>query len=217
MSDQLSLSDFALAAELPDPEELELRDLARLDGIPDSLFTLLIANPRKPDLIVQYDCIRQLLADGYTQQDIATATGFNKSAIGRRLRMGALIPELRSLRLTSSVAEACAKLPESLQHRLARQANENGGKLTAHHVSDVKRVHATDASNQLPDSLFVTPPAVGAGLVPAPDWRTTTAIRLGELLRVVPENETQTHEAIQAVFPTLTCTRDIYTGEIISP
>lgn len=218
MSDQLTLADFAPAAELPDPEELELRDLARLDGVPDSLFTLLIAKPRKPDLIVQHDCIRQLLADGYTEQDIATATGFNKSAIGRRLRMGTLIPKLRALqqsgRITNSVAEACAKLPESIQHRLAEQAQQNNRHLTARDVNEAKRVRATKASAQLPDSLFATPPAIGAIGV-APDWRPTAAARLAELLSLVPESETETHQAIRAVFQTLTCVRDLDTGEII--
>lgn len=180
---QLELQDFAPACLVAEPDEL--RDLARLDGVPDPLFRLLTANPRHPHLLDECADLQALLEDGYTAQDICEAVGLNKAALDRRLRMARLIPALAELYrqggVSNVVAEACAKLPEAVQHQLAELASANG-KLTSGDVTTLKRARASEAVAQLPDELFAPEPQ--------DDWRARARTNLHAILTNLPAGET---------------------------
>ncbi len=187
----LPLSDFAPACSLS--ENNDLHDLARLDGVPEPLFLLLTVNPRRPDLLAEHDAILALLALGYPQADIVSASGLSAPAIARRLRLSNLLSGLRgsaaALGLSNSVLESCAKLPEPLQRQLLEQASKTG-RITAGDIAAVRSTRAASAVAALPDDVFSPAPLEGK---PAPvDWRKATADHIEQALQTLPANQAKT-------------------------
>lgn len=206
MTEQLAftLTDFAPACALPPPDELH--DLARLDGVPEPLFRFLTRAPRHSDVLAEYADLTALLAEGYTEPDLRAVTGLNHAALHRRLRLAALVPEIRALHQVTphpnAILEACAKLPAPIQSALAEQARANGtGRLTAADLAEAKRARAATARATLPDDLFTAAPlppsqflslakdapreglAAGAG---GNDWRATVHTQLTQILQILP-------------------------------
>jgi len=159
MDDQptLTLADFAPACHLPDPEELDLLSMAMLDGVPAGLFLLITSNPKRSDILAEHEAIESLMILGWTPGDISAASGLNRPALDRRLRLAHLHPDMLDFHkehpLTNSVIESCAKLPHEIQVKLAAQARANG-KLTALDVATERRARRDEAVATLPDELF---------------------------------------------------------------
>jgi ParB-like chromosome segregation protein Spo0J len=99
-------------------------------------------------------------ADGEaaTVKEIAAQTGMSVQTVRRRLRLRSLTPALRAAfddgRLTASVAEATARLPEPEQDALADQLAEKG-RLTLPDVSDLARRRIDEAKAELSGELFL--------------------------------------------------------------
>lgn len=92
-----------------------------------------------------------------TVKEIAARTGMSIQTVRRRLRLRSLAPALRDAfddgRITASVAEAAARLPERDQNPLADQLAE-GGRLTLPDVSEAARQRSNEAKAELPGELF---------------------------------------------------------------
>ena len=87
-------------------------------------FTLVLNNQRSHNPITEYEAIKDLLAQpGMTKERITQITGVPRATIDKRLYLGRLHPDLlRALAdgtLKPGVAEACSKLGEQTQARLA--------------------------------------------------------------------------------------------------
>lgn len=194
----LPLDDFVVAA-LP-TEADDLRDMAILDGVPAHLFVLMLDQAR-PDIVAQRDAIKHLLADGYTEREIAAVTPFNHSAIQRRLHLDNALPALvelyRAGGATAAVLEGCSKLPEYVQRELAEKASVSG-KLTSKDVSEARRTRADAALNSLPGGLFAPEPAP-----PAAEWRSEARAHLERVIALVPEVEAYLAERIRELIEEL--------------
>jgi ParB family chromosome partitioning protein len=92
-----------------------------------------------------------------TVKEIAAQTGMRLQTVRRRLRLRSLTPALRARfddgRITASIAEAAARLPEPEQQLLAAQFAERG-RLTLRDVSEVARQRSDEAKAALPGELF---------------------------------------------------------------
>lgn len=84
--------------------------------------------------------------------------------IRRRLRLRSLTPALRDAfdqgRITASLAEATARLPERAQSRLADQLAQVG-ELTLSAVRDVARQRSEEAKAELASECFTTERVLG--------------------------------------------------------
>jgi ParB-like chromosome segregation protein Spo0J len=89
--------------------------------------------------------------------EIAAQTGMSVQTVRRRLRLRSLTAGLRTAfdeaRVTASVAEAAARLPEEKQAELERRLQEEG-RLTLADVREVARQHTCAATAALPGELF---------------------------------------------------------------
>jgi hypothetical protein len=103
-------------------------------------------------------------ADGEatTVKEIAAQTGMSIQTVRRRLRLRSLTPALRDAfndwRITASVTEPAARLPECEHHALADQLAE-GGRLTLPDVSEVARRRSERTrppSAEHPNTLIAT-------------------------------------------------------------
>lgn len=92
-----------------------------------------------------------------TAKEIAAQTGMSLQTVRRRLRLRSLTPPLRAAfdegKITASVAEAAARLPEARQDELERQLRA-GERLTLADVRHAGRAQAAAATSELPDGLF---------------------------------------------------------------
>ncbi|MGN6170479.1 MAG: ParB/RepB/Spo0J family partition protein [Solirubrobacteraceae bacterium] len=92
-----------------------------------------------------------------TVKEIAAQTGMSIQTVRRRLRLRSLTPALRAAfndgRITASVAEAAARLPEPEQKELADELAQQG-RLTLASVRHVARERSVEARAELPDELF---------------------------------------------------------------
>ena len=92
-----------------------------------------------------------------TVKEIAAQTGMSVQTVRRRLRLRSLTPALRDAfddgRITASVAEAAARLPEREQQELADAARTNRA-ADPSDVRDVARERSAEAKAELPGELF---------------------------------------------------------------
>lgn len=92
-----------------------------------------------------------------TVKEIAPQTGISVQTVRRRLRLRSLSAGLRAAfdeaRITASVAEAAARLPEQKQAELERRLEEEG-RLTLADAREVARQQAGAATADLPGGLF---------------------------------------------------------------
>jgi hypothetical protein len=90
-------------------------------------------------------------------KEIVAQTGMSVQTVRRRLRLRSLTAGLRTAfdkaRITASVAEAAARLPEEKQAELERRLDEEG-RLTLAHARDVAREQTGAATADLPGELF---------------------------------------------------------------
>jgi ParB/Sulfiredoxin domain len=96
-------------------------------------------------------------SEAVTVKEIAAQTGMSVQTVRRRLRLRSLTPALRAAfdggKITASVAEAAARLPEAHQTALEPQL-EAGSRLTVSTLRGVSRERTAAATSELPDGLF---------------------------------------------------------------
>jgi hypothetical protein len=96
-------------------------------------------------------------SEAVTVKEIAAQTGMSVQTVRRRLRLRSLTPALRAAfdggKITASVAEAAARLPEANQTALEPQL-EAGSRLTVTTLRGVSRERTAAATSELPDGLF---------------------------------------------------------------
>ena len=96
-------------------------------------------------------------SEAVTVKEIAAQTGMSLQTVRRRLRLRSLTPALRVAfdegKITASVAEAAARLPEA--HQIALEPElDAGSRLTVAVVRAVTRERRDAASSELPPGLF---------------------------------------------------------------
>ncbi|HET6870146.1 MAG TPA: hypothetical protein VFH80_29810, partial [Solirubrobacteraceae bacterium] len=113
-------------------------------------------------------------------KEIAAQTGMSVQTVRRRLRLRSLTPALRAAfdegKITASLAEAAARLPDACQHELEGQL-EAGLRLSVADVRDVARGRSAAATGELPGGLFAEPEVV---------WQVTVRGHLIAALRAIP-------------------------------
>jgi hypothetical protein len=110
---------------------------------------------RSPNVLNELKHIEALASEGYTEKQIAEATGMPIQTIRKRLKLTTLTTDLRVAldegRIKPSVAEKAVRLPALKQDELAQQA----GRITAADVIESKQVQIREAvsfwGNVLPD------------------------------------------------------------------
>jgi ParB-like chromosome segregation protein Spo0J len=125
--------------------------------------TLALHASRSPSPASELQAIETILAvagaDGETAtvKQIAAQTGLSAQTVRRRLKLRALIADLRQAfdegLVAASVAEAAARLPELQQQALVRHLGEGVG-LTLACVRERSREQSDAATAELPDELF---------------------------------------------------------------
>jgi hypothetical protein len=172
MDIQLTLSEMAPAC-LRD-EAQDLRDMARLDGVPDELFHLITRE--KPEPWADFRAARDLLAMGWERADVTKAAGLNKQAMDRILAIANVIPALACFKAAAGTWGEIAKLHPYVQERLASMAaGRKSSRLTSKDVHTATRAQRDEAAQVLP-SFFGKLPGWAdprAAVVQAP----TAAIR----------------------------------------
>lgn len=163
VSAQLPLSAFADAFKPLQLDDLaDLRDMMKLDGVPEPLSALILSNGLKPNLYQNFLYISSLAGLGYNNAEIAKVSGLAPAFIGRCLQMGKLHPKIAAAYMAGAikrtVAESIAKLGQGYQARLAAVLAEHGT-LTAKDVHEVRRAGAASAATALPAFMFETPGA----------------------------------------------------------
>jgi putative intracellular protease/amidase len=92
-----------------------------------------------------------------TITEIADQTGMSLQTVRRRLRLRTLTPALRAAfaegQITTSVAEAAARLPEARQQALERQL-ETGSRVSLAAVREAAREQTAAATAELPGAVF---------------------------------------------------------------
>jgi ParB/RepB/Spo0J family partition protein len=118
----------------------------------------------------ELEAIEALTGEGYTESQIAQATGMSVQTIRKRERLLVLAPILReglkTGKLAIGVAEQIAKLPEEARARAAAIFAEDG-KITGHQVRELLAVERDEATASLSEAIF------GEPVDEATRWRTT--------------------------------------------
>jgi hypothetical protein len=135
---------------------------------------------RRPNPLTDLRAIEELIQQGASQEDIARELHLPIGTIRSRMRLAALIPELREAmeadRMSPSTGERAARLNASQQATLFAEANiADGGRITMDDVAALLRVNTAEQVEALPDAVFatpLTPPQVVAGPTPEllPGW-----------------------------------------------
>lgn len=114
--------------------------------------TIRSANP-----LTDLEAIMALHERGYTESDIATATGLRVGTIRKRLKLTRLPDEImqgvKNGKIALGVAERVASLPDARVHDAVERFTESG-KLTGDDVSDITRTGLEAAAAALDDALF---------------------------------------------------------------
>jgi ParB-like chromosome segregation protein Spo0J len=128
--------------------------------------TLALHATRSVSPASELQAIETILATGDTDseaitvKEIATQTGMSVQTVRRRLRLRSLTPALRAAfdegKITASLAEAAARLPDACQRELGGQL-EAGSRLSIADVRDVTRDRTAAATGELPGGLFAEP------------------------------------------------------------
>jgi len=119
-------------------------------------------------------------AEVVTVKEIAAQTGMSVQTVRRRLRLRSLTPVLRAAfdrgKITASLAEAAARLPDACQRELGGQL-EAGCRLSVADVRDVARSRTAAATGELPGGLFAEAEVA---------WQVTVRGHLTAALRAIP-------------------------------
>jgi ParB family transcriptional regulator, chromosome partitioning protein len=119
-------------------------------------------------------------SESVTVKEIAAQTGMSVQTVRRRLRLRSLTPALRAAfdegKITASLAEAAARLPDACQQELERQL-EAGRRLSAADVRDAARGRTAEATGELPGGLFAESEVV---------WQATVRGHLTAALFAIP-------------------------------
>jgi len=151
--------------------------VAAMDEMTPHALTLIAHATRRANPAADLDAIERLLAMGASERDIARETGLRIPTLRQRLRLLDLDPALREgLRrgvVSATVAEQAAKLPVSVQERLAAKLDSEGT-LTAEDVDSQRRVRAVTATAAFPFALVAsTPGANDVGSCVPDAWGTS--------------------------------------------
>ena len=118
-----------------------------------------------------------------TVKEIAAQTGMSVQTIRRRLRLRSLTSALRAAldqgRVTASVAEIAARLPEREQKELADELAQQG-RLALPSVRHAVRKRSVEAKAELPDELFADRE------IP---WQTTVRGHITAALSALPDDK----------------------------
>jgi len=119
-------------------------------------------------------------SEAVTVKEIAAQTGMSVQTVRRRLRLRSLTPALRAAfaegKVTASLAEAAARLPQACQQQLEGQL-EGGSRLSIADVREVARDRIADATGELPGGLFIEPEVA---------WQVTVRGHLTAALCAIP-------------------------------
>lgn len=123
-------------------------------------------------------------AESATIKEIAAQTGISVQTVRRRLRLRALTPNLRrafdEARISTSVAEAAARLPAVDQEMLERRL-ERDALVTLADVRELAREQRGSAARALPGGVFADQ---------AVAWSATVRGHLVAALDAIPPDET---------------------------
>lgn len=121
-------------------------------------------------------------SESATVKEIAAQTGMSVQTVRRRLRLRSLTPALRAAfdegKITASLAEAAARLPDVCQQTLEGQLKA-GRRLSAADVRDVARGRNAAATGELPGGLFAESEVV---------WQVTVRGHLIAALSAIPSD-----------------------------
>ena len=184
-----AIAELAEAGEWPAPPQVEALIVAGSQAGRREVrggLTLALHASRSPSPASELQAIETILgsSDGdveaTTVKEIAAQTGISVQTVRRRLRLRSLKAGLRTAfeeaRITASVAEAVARLPEEKQAELERRLEEDK-RLTLADVRDAAREQTGAATAALPDELF-TDHAIA--------WQATVCGHLTAALAAVP-------------------------------
>jgi hypothetical protein len=122
-----------------------------------------------------------MMAEGADIDTIARELGIHKATIHQRLRLSALVPELREAldagKIAPGVAEKAARLDASRQQELVAVLQERGT-VTGKDVDGVRRVRQQEAVALLPDDVFAAPDLEEVGIGPAAPGSEATRIEI---------------------------------------
>jgi ParB-like chromosome segregation protein Spo0J len=135
---------------------------------------------RRPNPLTDLRAIEALVAQGASEEQIARELHLPTSTIRSRMRLAALIPELREAmeadRMSPSTGERAARLNVDQQSRLAGHlAASETNRITMDDVAALLRVNTAAQVEALPEAVFATPttpPQAVAGPTPEllPGW-----------------------------------------------
>jgi ParB/RepB/Spo0J family partition protein len=158
-------------------------------GIPIKRVLTIVANRRRSmNWQSEFVAVEELLTKGYDEQQIMDATGIGKNELRRILRLRKLVNSLHLAfidgEISASVAEAAAKLPSPVQHKLSKKLGLHGdGHITLKDVREAHQIETVRAAKELPADLF-------ASVASRPDnWRSAVLDKLDEILAIVPNDE----------------------------
>ena len=161
---ELAEADDARMAPTVDALIVEDRQTGRREvcgGLTLALHASRTASPAS-----ELEAIETILATGgaeseaVTVKEIAAQTGMSVQTVRRRLRLRSLTPVLRAAfdegKITTSLAEAAARLSEAHQTTLEQQL-ESDNRLSLADVREVARDRTAGATGELPGGLFIEP------------------------------------------------------------
>lgn len=130
----------------------------------DAVMAIKANAERSPNTLNELQHIESLLGEGYTEKQIAEATGMPLATIRKRLKLTRLAPDLRAAldegRIKPTVAEKAVHLPADQQAELAAQ----DGRITGSDVAEVRQVQVKESIDLWPEHADPTP----AGEAPTP-------------------------------------------------
>jgi ParB/RepB/Spo0J family partition protein len=158
----------------------------KLDSMRGSVLGLMLNQARAANPIAELAMITELLLGGADETMIAAATRMPVGRIRQRLRLQKLDTELRAHaergQISTSVAQATAKLAPQDQRKVLRQYRQKG-RVSLEDVKDVRRVTVAKAVGALPAEMFAAPESAVSTL---PAWRSNVRKLVAEALAMVP-------------------------------
>ncbi len=129
-----------------------------------AVLTMKLNQLRRANFVADIRAYEELVKQQLTEKEIGDLTGLKQQEIDRRKRLITAEPRIvRALiegRTTINVAEAAAKLPPAQQRKLMDAVEENGNKITARHIEEIKLAQSDKAVKALPQTLFDSPSPV---------------------------------------------------------
>lgn len=129
----------------------------RVDSLVESALAMTTNAVRSANPVSDLAAIEKLAREGYTEHDIAQATGLKVGTIRKRMKLLRLDPAIfdsvKAGKTAISTAERAASLPKERQAELAACVKEHG-RITGDDVAFVSRVGALAAVSSLSGDLF---------------------------------------------------------------